>query len=267
MTTTVTQPPPEGVEREGIALGDGEVQVLRGGDGPALVFLHASGGAGMWLPVHARLAQSFTVHAPDHPGFGGSGDFESLQDVTDLALHYVDLLGELGLERPAVVGTSFGGWIAAELAALAPQAVGKLVLVDPVGLYVEGAPVADLFIMDPARKVASLFADPSRAAGLVPEDPDLDTIIAMARDEAAFARFAWQPFCHDPRLPRLLPRIEAPTLVLWGEQDAVVPLAHGERYAELIPGARLKTIPDCGHAAAIERPEVVATESESLLLT
>jgi len=250
---------PADATSERVALSGDEVHLLRGGEGPPLLFLHAAGGSGIWLPVHARLAESFTVYAPDHPGFGGSGEFPAIGDVQDLAFHYVDLIATLGLERPTVVGTSFGGWVAAELAAYRPETIGALVLVAPIGLYVDGHPIADLFIKSPPETFAALFKDPQAAAGLFPAEPDLDFILAMARDEAAFARFAWAPFCHDPRLPRLLPRITAPTLVLWGEDDAVVPRAHVERYVELIPDARLEVIPDCGHAASLERPDDVAS--------
>lgn len=243
---------------ERVAVGDGEVSLLRGGSGPDLLFLHAAGGGGLWLPFHDALAGHFAVAAPDHPGFARSDDFPALQDVQDLAFHYVDLLDRLGLDRPVVVGASFGGWIAAELAAYAPDRVGRLVLIDPIGLYVAGHPVGDLFLMSPEQTIRALFHDPSVAAGLFPAEHDIDFIMAMFRDETAFARFAWDPFCHDPRLPRMLPRITAPTLVLFGDDDRLVPLAHGERYAELIPDARLELIPSCGHAAHMERPEAVA---------
>lgn len=245
-------------DREKIKLGSGQIELLRGGDGPPLLFLHGAGGGGIWLPFHTRLAERFTVVAPSHPGFGGSDDLPELADVHDLAFFYADLIAALDLSAPVVVGTSFGGWIAAELAAYVPDAVTRLVLVDAIGLYIEGEPVADLFRMSPPQMVEALFADPAVAASLLPADPDLDTILAMARDEASFARFAWDPFCHDPKLPRLLPRTTASTMVIWGERDGVVSAVHGERYAELIPGARVEVIPGCGHAAAMECPDAVA---------
>ncbi|MGP3968310.1 alpha/beta fold hydrolase [Streptomyces sp. 6N223] len=258
MSTTAEIPQPPGVTHERLDLGDDTVSLLRGGSGDPVLFLHSAGGAGTWMPLHAKLAEGFDVIAPDHPGFAGSGDFPALEDVQDLAFHYADLIAALGLSSVTVVGTSFGGWIAAELAAYRPALVDKLVLVDPIGLYVEGAPIGDLFAMSPQEKMATLVADPSKLAGLFPDDPDVDTVLALARNEASFTRFAWQPFCHDPRLPRMLPRITAPTLVLWGELDALVPVAHGERYAELIPGARLEVLPGVGHAASLECPDELA---------
>lgn len=256
-TIAETSSPPD-VTPERLRLGEDAVSLLRAGSGDPVLFLHGSGGAGVWMSFHAKLAERFDVIAPDHPGFGGSGDFATLEDVQDLAFHYADLIAALGLESVTVVGTSFGGWIAAELAAYHPGLVHRLVLVDPIGLYVDGAPIGDLFAMPPQRKMAALVADPGMLAGLFPADPDIDAILALARDEASFARFAWAPFCHDPRLPRMLPRITAPTLVLWGELDALVPVVHGERYAELIPHARLEVLPGIGHVPSIECPAELA---------
>lgn len=258
MSTVAETPLPPGVAREQVRLGNDTVSLLRAGSGKPVLFLHGSGGAGVWMPFHGELAKAFDVVAPDHPGFGGSSEFVDLQDVQDLAFHYADLIETLGLASATVVGTSFGGWIAAELAAYRPTLIEKLVLIDPIGLYIDGAPIGDLFGMTPQEKASALVADPSALVGMFPDRPDIDTIVAMARDEAAFARFAWEPFCHDPRLPRLLPRITAPTLVLWGELDALLPAAHGERYAELIPNANLTVLPGVGHAPTIERPSETA---------
>jgi pimeloyl-ACP methyl ester carboxylesterase len=204
------------------------------------------------------LANSFEVYAPEHPGFAQSGDFPEIEDVHDLAFHYVDVIDALGLDRPCVVGSSFGGWIAAELAAYAPERVRRLVLVDPIGLYVSGHPIGDLFAMTPEQKLGALFADPASAAAFFPAEPTIDFLMTVFRDETAFARFAWEPFCHDPKLPRLLRYVTAETLVLWAEQDKLVDREHCERYAELIPNARLEVIPGSGHATHIERPQEAA---------
>jgi pimeloyl-ACP methyl ester carboxylesterase len=263
--TSMIEQLPAGVSAERIPVGDDEVHLLRGGEGRPLLYLHASGGGGLWLPFHQLLARDHAVHAPEHPGFAGSGDFSALEDAHDLAFHYLDLMDALGLEKPIVVGSSFGGWIAAELAAYAPERVDRLVLIDPIGLYVEGHPIGDLFAMTPEQKVGALFANPAVAAGFFPAQPDVDFLLAVYRDETAFARYAWEPFCHDPKLPRLLRRVAAPALVLWGEHDRLVPRAHGERYAELIPGARLEVLPGAGHAAHMEHPRETAAAVHAFL--
>jgi pimeloyl-ACP methyl ester carboxylesterase len=256
--TNVAPPLPPGVLRERITVGDEAISVLRGGDGPPLLFLHGAGASGLWLPFHDRLAEQFTVIAPDHPGFGSSDEFADLADVQDLAFHYVDVLAALGHEQVTVVGLSFGGWVAAELAAYRPSLVERLVLINPIGLYIDGASITDPFALDPFETVGVLFHDPSIAAGLFPAEPDLDFILAAAKDEAAFARFAWSPFLHDPRLPRLLPRVTAPTLVVASDDDRLVPRAHAERYVELLPDARLENLASAGHAAPFERPDELA---------
>lgn len=248
---------PNGVTSRMLPVRDGEIHLLEGGKGPPLLVLHAAGGAGIWQPAHERLAQHFRVFAPDHPGFGQSPVIDCIDAVSDLAFHYVDVLDRLELDKVHVVGSSFGGWVAAELAVLAPERVAQLVLVDPIGLRVAGHPVGDLFAMGPQEKMANLFYDQAIPARMFPSEPDIGFILRMYRDEAAFARYAWSPFCANPKLPRRLFRISAPTLILWGEHDRVVPVAHGERYAELISHATLEVIPQAAHAVMMERPDVV----------
>jgi pimeloyl-ACP methyl ester carboxylesterase len=232
----------------------GRVHVLRGGSGAPLLFLHAAGGAGQWLEFHELLARRFEVIAPDHPGFGGSDELADVADMDDLAYHYLDLMARLGLDRPHVVGASLGGWLAAELAVLAPREIGSLTLLSPVGLRLPDHPVLDLFMLRPQERVAALFRDPARARALLPADPDIDTVLADYRDMTALARFAWTPFMSNPKLERRLHRIAAPTRVIWPEEDRLVPIEHGRRYAELIPGAELAVVKECGHAMYFERP-------------
>jgi pimeloyl-ACP methyl ester carboxylesterase len=131
------------------------------------------------------------------------------------------------------------------------------VLVSPVGLRIPEHPISDLFFLPPNELPAAVFADPSRAEGGA-QRPDVDTLVAIYRDQTALARFTWSPFMCNPKLHRRLGRIAAPTLVLWPEQDRVVPRAHADRYAQLIPNAVLETVPDCGHASYLERPEAIA---------
>jgi pimeloyl-ACP methyl ester carboxylesterase len=235
-----------------------QVHVSSAGMGPALLVLHAAGGAGAWLPAYSALAQAFTVVVPEHPGFGRSASLAGGDQVQDLAFHYADLLDHLELGRVSVLGASFGGWIAAELALIEPQRVSHLVLVDAIGLRIAGAPIRDLFMMDPGEMMAALFHDPAVPARLFPAAPSLDFIMQMYRDEAAFARYAWSPFCCNPKLLGRLHRIRAATLVLWGEHDALVPIEHGRRFADAIPGARLQIIADAGHAALMEAGAAVA---------
>jgi pimeloyl-ACP methyl ester carboxylesterase len=251
---------PQATDRDAVrprrlAVTGGSISYLSAGSGPPLLFLHGGGGAGVWHEAHAIWAREHRVVAPDHPGFAGSDELPDVEGVDDLVYHYLDVIEALELERPALVGASFGGWVAAELAVAAPDRFRALVLLSPVGLRIPEHPIADVFFMRPDQLVGALFADPARAPVLT---PDVDTLLAAYRDQTALARFTWSPFMSNPKLHRRLGRIAVPTLVLWPEHDRIVPRAHAERYAQLIPGAGLETIPDCGHALHLEQPQAVA---------
>jgi pimeloyl-ACP methyl ester carboxylesterase len=245
----------------------GRVHLRRGGAGAPLLFLHAAGGAGQWLEFHELLAEHFEVFAPDAPGFGGTDELPEVEAMDDLVYHYLDVIDRLGLDRPHVVGASFGGWLAAELAVHSPDRIGSLVLLSPVGLRLPEHPIADLFLMTPQQVVGALFLNPDKASAAFPPDPDVDAVLAIYRDMTALARFSWTPFMCNPKLERRLHRITAPTKVVWPAQDRLVPIAHGHRYAELIPNAEFAVVEDCGHAMYFERPEEFAEATASFLAT
>jgi pimeloyl-ACP methyl ester carboxylesterase len=253
---------------EFLELDEGRVHLLRGGTGEPVLFLHAAGGAGTWLPFHGLLASSgFEVIAPDHPGFGKSDEFPEAEAIDDLVFHYLDVLDALGLDRPHVVGGSFGGWIAAELAVYAPHRIGSLTLLSAAGLRLPEHPVTDLFLLPPARLPATLFHNPPPPAPAPPPgaSPDLDAIIAAYRETTSLARFSWVPFLNDPKLERRLRRITAPALVVAPSDDRVIPVEHARRYAERIAGAEYSEVPDCGHAMYFEKPEQFASAVTSFL--
>ena len=201
---------PEGAS-ERLELGSGSIHVQRGGEGPPLLFLHAAGGAGAWHPFLGLLARRFAVVAPDHPGFGGSDDLPEVEAMDDLVYHYLDVLDRLGLERVHVVGGSLGGWLAAELAVHSPERIERLALLGAAGLRVPGNMATDIFLMTPDQVVTTLFHDPAAAAGMFPEEPDVDFILATYRDQAGLARYGWAPYLNNPKLERRLHRITAPT--------------------------------------------------------
>lgn len=253
---------------EFLELDGGRVHLLRGGTGEPVLFLHAAGGAGTWHPFHGLLASSgFEVIAPDHPGFGKSDEFPEAEAVDDLVFHYLDVIDALGLDRPHVVGGSFGGWIAAELAVYAPHRIGSLTLLSAAGLRLPGHPATDLFLLPPARLPETLFHNPPPPAPAPPPGaaPDLDAIIAAYREATSLARFSWVPFLSDPKLERRLRRITAPALVVAPSDDRVIPVEHAKRYAERIAGAKYAEVPDCGHAMYFEKPEQFASAVTSFL--
>jgi pimeloyl-ACP methyl ester carboxylesterase len=263
--STQTSAPEVEVRTERLQVGDGEVRLLRAGSGPPLLFLHAAGGGG-WTPFLGNLAQRFEVLAPDHPCFDESEQTEEMEGIDDLVYHYLRLLDALGIEKATVVGASLGGWIAAELAVHSPERVERLVLMSPAGLRMPEAPPADLFIVPVDQLVETLFHDPAAAAGFIPAEPTVDDIIRAYHNNTAFARYAWKPFLNDPKLERRLYRITAPTLVLWPDDDKVIPRAHAERYAERIDGATLEVVDGVGHALHVERPEAVIETVTSFLV-
>jgi pimeloyl-ACP methyl ester carboxylesterase len=246
--------PTDAPAEEQLELAGGRVHLFRGGAGEPLLFLHAAGGAGTWLEFHRLLAGRFDVIAPDHPGFGSSDEFADVEGVDDLVFHYLDVLDALGLKRAHVVGASFGGWIAAELAVTAPHRIASLVLLSPAGLRLPDHPVPDIFLMTPDELAARFFQHPPPPAEPARGAPSVDEILAAYRDRTALARFCWSPYFCNPKLERRLHRITAPTLVVSAAQDRLIPIEHGRRYAERIPAARFTEIEDCGHAMYVERP-------------
>jgi pimeloyl-ACP methyl ester carboxylesterase len=235
------------------------VHLLSEGSGAPLLFLHGAGGAGRWLEFQERLAKSFTVLMPSHPGHGGSPAAEWIEHISDLAFHYLDLLDVQRLDRVHVVGASFGGWIAAELATMASTRMASLTLIDPVGIKVDGWIYPFLFGMDVPEVVATVFHNPMAALALAPPDQSAETLALQYRQGTALARVAWNPYLYDPLLRRRLARIAAPTLLCWGAHDRLAPLSPcGETWAKEIPGARLRVFDESGHVPHLEEPEAVA---------
>jgi pimeloyl-ACP methyl ester carboxylesterase len=241
------------------------VHVLRGGQGEPLLYLHGSDDAGRWLPIHVALAKHFDVIAPDHLGFGESDRPDWLEAMDDLVLHYADLLDALDLSSVSVLGVSFGGWVAAEMAVFSPQRVRKMVVVDALGLHVDGASVPDPFMLTYADYTRLVVDDASLVERMLAEPDDESNLRRRLKGQATLALLAWQPLLHDPKLARRLGRISAPTLVVWGAQDRLVPVAHGHAYADAIPQARLEVIPDCGHLPHIERPDELVNHVRTFL--
>ncbi len=236
------------------------IKLLRGGSGAPLLYLHGAGGAGVWLPFFDLLARDFTVLAPVHPGFAGSDGYDEIDNIHDLTFHYVNLLDALGLDRPAVVGSSLGGWLAAELAVHHRERVSKLVLIGACGLKVEGQPIADFFAPSPPELRRLVFHDAQSelATTAIPDTPSAEQLDAILRARQTAARIGWNPFMYDPKLRDRLFRIAAPTLIVWGEDDRLVPIEHAKAYREGIANSQLATIEKSGHVPVLENPAQTA---------
>ena len=252
------------VRDETVEVWDGRLKlhVKVAGDGPPLLFFHPLPGLA-WSPLLDRLAERHTVYAPEHPGTS-PGDPQAIGEVRtfwELLLVYEEAIGALGLERPEAVGQSFGGMVAADLAASFPRLFSRLVLLAPLGLWRDDAPIPLMeMVAGPPEDVPGyLFAHPeseaARAAQALPGDPDqVPTAIAQRTwNVGCTTKFAWPIADHG--LDRRLHRIRVPALILWGREDALVPVAYAEEFGHRIAASQVEVIGDCGHALAAEQPE------------
>ncbi|CAL9341638.1 alpha/beta fold hydrolase [Streptomyces sp. enrichment culture] len=217
------------------------------------LLLHGGGGAGTMTAFAALLAQRTHSHVllPTHPGFAGTPKAAGLSGVAGLARTYVTMLEELDLTDVTVIGNSFGGWLAAEMALLNSPRVSGAIVVDGIGIEVPGHPMTDVSGLSRAELLAHSFYDPSRASvppggdGTGPS-PDVRALIGYTG-----------PAMSDPGLAERLRALDLPVHVLWGEHDRIVDPAYGEAYAAAIPGARFTLLPRTGHLPQVETPEAV----------
>ncbi len=232
------------------------IRLMRGGgDGaPPLVFLHGAGGHTGWMSFLDELAEDFAVFAPEHPGFGKSDDPPWLDEVGDLAYFYLDFLTALGLDGVHLVGTSLGGWIAAELAVRNDTWLKSLTLVGAVGIPADGKPIDDIFRMPVEENLRRFYADPERAARRLGDMAKLDPML-YAKNRATVTRLAYRPRFLNPGLARWLHRITVPTLLVYGDKDGLVPPEFGAAYRAAIPGSRLVVLKDAGHAPFDEQKD------------
>ena len=235
-----------------------KTRVLRAGAGDPILYLHGAGGL-FWDPFLDGLAAGREVVAPEHPGFGQSQGLEAVEDLWDLVLYYNELLDELGLSRVTVVGHSFGGMVAAELAATNPERVERLVLIAPLGLWLDEHPVPDISGIPAKRLPGLILADPTGplAAMLPAPDPtDPDSLLAAVNNITSILQFIWP--LPDKGLHKRLYRVRAPTQLIWGAEDRLVHPAYGPAFAAAISGAQLEVVAGAGHLPQLEQPERVA---------
>jgi len=229
---------------------------MEGGEGEALLYLHSALGENLWLGFHEALAEKFRVIAPAHPGFAATEGIEDIDTMEDMVFHYLDLMDELGLGTVNVVGVSLGAWIAAELATRYPDRFKRLVLGAPAGIWLDDHPMTDLFALmgKPERLRPVLFHDPGSTLAkiVVPDEPPEEMMVEVYKAASATARLAWNPPGHNPKLAGRLRRIKSPVLILWGDDDKLIPTPYAQAWAGLIDGARAELIPDCGHLLMIE---------------
>ena len=254
MAATATQPFTE----ERVQVCESTVRVLRGGAGETIVTLHHSTGNVGWLPLHERLAEHFSVVAPDMPGYGQSERPEWARDPRDLAILVNHTLEQLGLDRVTLVGFGFGGFIAAELATMDASRLKALVLVGAAGLKPRDGEIMDGMLMDLNEYMAAGFRDDAAFHSVFGEEPDASVKELWDFSREMTARVCWKPYMYNRHLPHLLHDVRTPTLLIWGGEDKVIPPVCGEQYRDAMPGARLEVIPGAGHYVEHEDPARIA---------
>ena len=270
MSTPTTTAPV--ISEEAVDVWDGKltIRVKVAGAGAPLLYLHPAPGLA-WDPFLSHLAERYTVYAPEFPGtsVGDPYAVHVIDDLHDMVLAYEEIVRKLGLHSPVVVGQSFGGMLAAELAAHYPELPSKLVLLDPIGLWREDAPVANWVATPPEQLPALLFHNPAGAAAqamlAMPEDEE-QRIAATAGLVWAFgstAKFVWP--IPDKGLRNRLHRVKASTLIVWGRQDSLVDVSYADEFAELIVDSKVAVIDDCGHIPQVEQLEQTAAVVDGFL--
>ena len=244
-----------GIQRTVEIAADLDLTFGEDGDGRVALVLHGGGGPATVLGLAGHLAQTMRTITPTHPGWNGTPRPDRLAGIDDLALAYLQFLRNAGISRAILIGSSLGGWIAAEMAARDTGGlVGGLVLINTVGIDVPGAPITDISTLTPRGLAEHAYHDPDRffidPAGLPPE-----RLATMRRNQETVQALAGTPYMHDPRLAGRLRAIWVPALVLWGESDRVVTPAYGRAFAAELPKARFETIAEAGHLPHLERPE------------
>jgi pimeloyl-ACP methyl ester carboxylesterase len=247
------------IERH-VATPAGRARVWEKGAGERVGFLAGLGGLPAWLPMLDGLAGERRVAAPSLPGFPGGAEYEHLDDIFDWSLAAIDLVEAAGLAGADLIGAGVGGALAAEIAALRPDLVRRLILIAPFGLFDEGMPITDIFAQKSGAQSRLLTRDPEAydAYRARPNSADeMEWTLMQARAEMAAARILWP--LGDTRLRKRLFRIKQPTLIVWGAGDRVMAPGYAKKFAEGIAGSvNIVTIPDAGHKVEFDAPAAVA---------
>lgn len=240
------------VDIDGIPL-----RLLRGGHGPRVLFLHGAAGLSGWLPFFDALGASHEVIATEHPGFGRSHAQSWADTIGRLADFYVGLLKRPDFGPVHLVGSSLGGWLAAEIAVRDPARLASLTLLAPAGLHVPQLPLPDMRGWTYPQLMQQLFADPLFAARVLAQP-----LSATEQEFRAFNRRAVERLARDglfnPLLGAQLANLTLPTAIVWGDTDRLVPTGHASVWQQALPQAALHLAPFCGHLPHVECPGAVA---------
>lgn len=250
-----------GARLETIELSGVKTDALRLGAGPPLMFLHAGAAPDSHDTEYLKLlAGAFEVIAPLHPGFGRHARPAHIRGVNDIAYFYLDLLDRWNLTDVTLVGASFGGWIASEIAVRSTARLANLVLSGPLGIKASGREqrdIADFFAVSPEDRAKLEFVDP-RFSVLSYAGKTDEELQVLARGRESEAYFGWQPFMHDPQLIHWLHRIDVPVLLVRGAADRIVAASNHDAYLARIAGSRKQIVEHAGHHPHIDVPRAFA---------
>jgi len=234
------------------------LRVRKGGAGDPVLVLHHEIGSPERLPFYDALARRFTVYVPSHPGYDGSERPGWMRNVRDVAVTYQALIAALNLSKVSVIGLGFGGWIAAEMATMAPRGLHRVVLVGAMGIKPAQSDILDEALVSYIDYVRAGFEKQEAFDQVFGAEPPTPLLEQWDLNREMTFRIAWKPYMYNPTLPHLLAGVKSPSLVVWGRRDRIVPLECGEAYARALPQSRLAVIEDAGHFIDMEQPEALA---------
>lgn len=243
-----------------------DVRILRAGKGPRVLFLHGFEHHPGAAPYLGSLAEDFEICAPEHVGYGPSTGFDSSFDLLDMTLHNRSIIERWADGPVDVIGHCLGGMFAAELAIIAPHLVRRLILVDSYGLWLDAQPMPDPFVLNPAQLEKAKWSDPANAAketNAYDAATDISPQIFRSVNLAAATKFLWP--IPDRGLASRIGYVRAPTLVLHGNDDGLVPQAYGEALASAIRGADHRGIAGAGHLPMVEQPDTFLSAVKGFL--
>jgi pimeloyl-ACP methyl ester carboxylesterase len=243
---------------EEVRVAGSSVRLRTAGRGAPLLVLHHDIGTPEQLPFYDALAQRFTVLLPSHPGYDGSERPPWMRSVRDVAVTYQALLAARGLSDVSVVGLGFGGWIAAEMATMAPRGFRRMVLVGAMGIKPAAGEILDQALVSYIDYVRAGFEDQAAFDRLFTPDPATAQLEQWDLNREMTFRIAWKPYMYNPTLPPLLGGVSTPTLIMWGREDRIVPVACADQYARALPTSRLAVLEGAGHFLDLEQPDTLA---------
>ena len=241
-----------------IQVAGSSVRLRSAGRGTPLLVLHHDIGSPEQLPLYEALARRFTVLLPSHPGYDGSERPAWMRGVRDVAVTYQALLAARGVTGASVLGLGFGGWIAAEMATMAPLGFRRMVLVGAMGLKPAAGEILDQALVSYIDYVRVGFADQAAFERLFGADPVTPQLEQWDLNREMTFRIAWKPYMYNPTLAHLLAGVPTPTLLVWGREDRIVPFGCAEQYARALPNARVAPVDRAGHFVDMEQPESLA---------